>query len=300
MNQSLFDSLARSRIVRKYEESFPVATGFVVKLLPAVENRDVTPFVDHANPFCRLMCCSPEAKELCNSTFAAIRAQVACNLMPCQSCCFAGFTHIAMPVISVGEHIATLYGGQLMLDQPTKRNFDKISRQLVRLGLAEHLPALERTWFQTPVISEKQLRAIMYLLETFAGRISRYAAVRILEPVDGEPAEITRARRFIQDRFAEPITMPDTARRLHMSASTFGKMFKREVGVTFTQYLARVRVEKSKSLLLNPNAHIRNIAFQSGFDSISQFNRTFRQYAEMSPTEYRTSLTGDDPSNAVS
>jgi AraC-like DNA-binding protein len=107
---------------------------------------------------------------------------------------------------------------------------------------------------------------------------------------------VTRARKFIDDRFAQPITMPDAARHLRMSASSFSKVFKRAVGITFTQYVARVRVEKSKIMLANPSAPIRNIAFQSGFDSISQFNRSFRQYAEMSPSQYRESLKGVDHS----
>jgi AraC-like DNA-binding protein/ligand-binding sensor protein len=292
MNQSLFDALSRSRVVRSYEEAFHTATGFVLKLQPAVEIEDLNPFGDHANPFCRMMGCSPQAKEVCNRTFAAIRNKASKKGAPGKACCFAGITHLAIPVISAGEHIATMYGGQFMLEKPTKQNFEKVSRNFVRMGLGNQLKALEHAWFHTPVVSEKKLQAILYLLETFAERISRHAATMLLEPIEGEPATVTRARKFIDDRFAEPITMPDAARHLRMSPSTFSKVFKRAVGITFTQYVARVRVEKSKSMLANPSAPVRNIAFQSGFDSISQFNRSFRQYAEMSPSQYRESLKG--------
>lgn len=292
MNQSLFDALARSRIVRSFVESFPIATGFVLKLQPATGDREMIPFGGLANPFCNLVSCNSEAKEVCQKTFRAIRDQVAETHLPGRSSCFAGLTHVAIPVISGGEHIATIYGGQLMVQKPTKQAFDKVARKLSCLGLGEQLSALEDAWFNTPVVTEAQIQAITYLLENFAARISRYAASKILETSEGESAAVKRAKDFMQRRYAEPLTMPEVARHLNMSPSTFGKMFKRESGLTFTQYLGRFRVEKSKAMLVNPSHTIRIIAFQSGFDSISQFNRSFRQYAGMSPSEYRASLAG--------
>lgn len=276
MNQSLFDALARSRIVRIFEESFPVATGFVLKLQPVDGTKELNPFVSNANPFCRLMTRSPQGKAVCNRTFAAIRDKAAGTFEPSLSYCFAGFAHIAIPVISAGEHIATIYGGQLLLKTPTKQGFRKISPQLASLGLGGRLTELEQAWLNTPVVSEEQLKAMMYLLETFARRISRYASSKVLEAADGEPAAVTRAREFIQDHCAGPITLPETAGHVHMSAFTFGNLFKRVTGLTFARYLTRVRVENAKSMLAHPAVSIRDIAFQSGFETISQFNRSFR------------------------
>jgi AraC-like DNA-binding protein len=300
MNASLFDSLARSGIVRNFEESLPVATGFMLKLQPVDGTGEPNPFGAHANPFCRLMSRSPQARKICDRTFAAIRDKAAHTSAPSLSCCFAGFAHIAIPVVSAGEHIATIYGGQLLLDPPTEQAFEKISHSLVRLGLGNHLSSLETAWFRTPVISDEQLQAIMHLLKNFADRISRYAATSIFKPVEGEPANVTRTRKFVEERFADPITLPDVLEHLQICASNFSKIFKCSVGIPFTQYLARFRVEKSKSMLANPTMQIRKIAFKSGFESVSQFNRSFRQYAEMTPTQYRASLAGDDPAVATS
>jgi AraC-like DNA-binding protein len=68
-------------------------------------------------------------------------------------------------------------------------------------------------------------------------------------------------------------------------------MFKQSTGMTFTDYLARLRVEKVKSLLLNPHIRISEAAFQVGFQSLSQFNRVFRKVAGESPTTYRERVT---------
>jgi AraC-like DNA-binding protein len=57
--------------------------------------------------------------------------------------------------------------------------------------------------------------------------------------------------------------------------------------LNFTEYVARVRTEKAKNLLLNPNLRISEIAFEVGFQSLTHFNRVFKKVAGHSPTQYR-------------
>ncbi|MFZ0711738.1 MAG: helix-turn-helix transcriptional regulator, partial [Terrimicrobiaceae bacterium] len=80
------------------------------------------------------------------------------------------------------------------------------------------------------------------------------------------------------------------AQAVNISSYYFCKMFKRATGLTFTHYLSRVRVERAKSLLLNPNARVSEIAFDCGFTSITNFNRTFKELVGQSPSEYREAL----------
>ena len=77
------------------------------------------------------------------------------------------------------------------------------------------------------------------------------------------------------------------AKELHLSRFYFCTLFKRSTGVTFTEYLTRVRIERVKELLVNPNLRISEIAFQAGFQSLTHFNRTFLKLTGESPTEYR-------------
>jgi AraC-like DNA-binding protein len=76
---------------------------------------------------------------------------------------------------------------------------------------------------------------------------------------------------------------------MHVSNFYLCKMFKKSTGVTFTQYLSRVRVEKAKNLLLNPHLRVSEIAYDVGFQSLTHFNRVFRQVVGQSPSEYRES-----------
>ncbi|MGZ5566768.1 MAG: helix-turn-helix domain-containing protein [Limisphaerales bacterium] len=77
-----------------------------------------------------------------------------------------------------------------------------------------------------------------------------------------------------------------------MNTSTFHfcKMFKKATGLNFTDYVSRVRVEKAKNLLLNPNLRISEIAYEVGFQSLTHFNRVFKKITGQSPSHYRTQL----------
>jgi AraC-like DNA-binding protein len=67
-------------------------------------------------------------------------------------------------------------------------------------------------------------------------------------------------------------------------------MFKKATGMTFTDYLGRVRVEKAKNLLLNPHLRVSEIAYAVGFQSLTHFNRVFRALTGQSPTDFREKL----------
>ena len=70
------------------------------------------------------------------------------------------------------------------------------------------------------------------------------------------------------------------------SSSILNKRWK-ATGLTFTEYLGRVRVEKAKQLLLNPHLRISEIAYDVGFQSLTHFNRVFHQVTGKSPSAYR-------------
>ena len=63
-----------------------------------------------------------------------------------------------------------------------------------------------------------------------------------------------------------------------------------DAGINFIDYVVRVRTEKAKHLLLNPNLRISEIAYEVGFQSLTHFNRVFKKLIGESPTVYRGHL----------
>jgi AraC-like DNA-binding protein len=80
------------------------------------------------------------------------------------------------------------------------------------------------------------------------------------------------------------------AKAVNTSTFHFCKIFKKATGLNFTEYVSRVRVEKARNLLLNPNLRISEIAYEVGFQSLTHFNRVFKKITGQSPTDYRGQL----------
>ncbi|WP_412759101.1 helix-turn-helix domain-containing protein [Neobacillus cucumis] len=76
-----------------------------------------------------------------------------------------------------------------------------------------------------------------------------------------------------------------------VSRSYFSYLFKKYTNMTFIEFLTTERIKRSEFLLLDPKAHIIDIAFDSGFLSISSFNRAFKKIKGISPSEFRKTMT---------
>ena len=112
----------------------------------------------------------------------------------------------------------------------------------------------------------------------------------LVQNENAEPPMITRAKNFIKTNQAEDLSLGQVAKAVNTSTFYFCKMFKKATGLNFTEYLWRVRLEKAKNLLLNPNLRISEIAYEVGFQSLTHFNRVFKKVVGQSPTEYRDKL----------
>ena len=75
-----------------------------------------------------------------------------------------------------------------------------------------------------------------------------------------------------------------------MSPNYFCRFFKKVTGLTFTQYLLNIRIDKAKELILKNNMPITDIAFTVGFENLGYFYRSFKKYTKHSPKEYREIL----------
>jgi AraC-like DNA-binding protein len=112
----------------------------------------------------------------------------------------------------------------------------------------------------------------------------------LVQKQNGEPAVISRAKEFISQHYSEDISSGRVASEVHLSKFYFCKLFKSGTGLTITAYLSRLRVERVKELLLNPNLRVSEIAFQTGFQSLTHFNRVFLNLTGQSPTRFRERL----------
>lgn len=289
-SRAIVEQLKRSKIYRDYEQAFRDTTGLPINLRP-IESFDLPFKADpNQNPFCALMAKTNQTCSACLQLQRKVEEEA--KMEPKTLKCFAGLCDSAVP-IRVGENlVAFLQTGQILLHQPTDEQFAKTTRQLLKFGADTDLKRLEEAYFQSRVLSKRQYESILRLLTIFAQHLSTLSNQLAVKQQNSEAPMVSRARVLIADRHAEDLSLETVAKAVNTSAFYFCKMFKKSTGLTFTDYLARVRVEKVRNLLLNPHKRISEAAFEAGFQSLSQFNRVFRRVAGEAPTTYRDRLHG--------
>jgi AraC-like DNA-binding protein len=110
-----------------------------------------------------------------------------------------------------------------------------------------------------------------------------------------ESIRIRKARHFIHEHCAEEISLRQVAQAANTSANYLSEKFKEATGISLVRYIAQVRYEKAARLLQDSKVRVSEIAFATGFQSLSQFNRIFKSFAGKSPTEYRATANGHSP-----
>lgn len=101
---------------------------------------------------------------------------------------------------------------------------------------------------------------------------------------------IQKSILFINENYKKDLTLNNVAELVHLNASYFSTLFKKELGLSFSSYLNKVRVEKSKFLLKNSTLAISDIALEVGFEDQSYFTKVFKSVAQMTPKEYKQKL----------
>jgi AraC-like DNA-binding protein/ligand-binding sensor protein len=288
--RALVEALCKSKVYQDYERAFNEATGRPLAFR-SVESWQL-PLHDkrHENPFCRMLAEKSRACAACLQTQEKLSE--CASHEPGTVACAVGLTDTAVPVRLGDRLIGFLQTGQVFRKKPSEAQFERTAKLVADWGLEVDREKLKKAYFASPVLSAAHHESIVKLLSIFAQHLSMLSNQLVIQQDNAEPPVITKAKEFIQEHQADDLSLGQVAKAVNTSTFYFCKMFKKVTGINFTDYLSRLRIEKSKNLLLNPNLRISEIAFEVGFQSLTHFNRVFKKILGQSPTEYRTQLLG--------
>lgn len=103
-------------------------------------------------------------------------------------------------------------------------------------------------------------------------------------------SNIDRAKSFISENLANPITVKDVADYVFMSPEYFTKQFKKETGQNIKEYITLTKLAAAKDMLEHSDIPVGMVALELGYTNFSHFSQVFRKYENMSPSEYRNKL----------
>jgi AraC-like DNA-binding protein/ligand-binding sensor protein len=278
-------ALSRSPLYRGFERAFARGTGLPL-FLHAPHTLNVIRFRrGYKNPLCALTTRPSNGCLQCRPLQRTLEEKA--QLHPKTMSCLTGLSHTAVPVRVGDKLIAFLHTGHVLLHQRDKNRFNRVARKLTDAGLKVDLKKIEEAYFKTRILPRERYESFVGLVKIFAKQLAAGGNQLGLHADQPEPAAVTQAREIIDLRSQEGVSLGQVAKLVNVSANYFSELFHKTTGIRFVDYVARVRVEKAKSRLLDPRARISEVAYAVGFQSLSQFNRAFKKFTGEAPNEYR-------------
>ncbi len=277
-DEAAFRLLVGSPAVSAFRDAFQSATGLPVvlggrRLIDWGNGRvctEICPLLKNGHPDCAGCLRFPES----HASAGALT----------QRCSF-GLWRSAVPLHVNGTITAFLWTGWIVHSRPASAssNVESWEPECVP-GCRDQIAAAH---VNARVVTPDEYRAMVSMLAAFAATVHPFTCSAHASPHPGRSVAIDRATRIIAEEYGHTLELRSVARRCSVTGSYFSGLFRRSMGTTFTEYVARYRVEKAKELLRASRLPVGEIVTACGFGSHSQFNRVFHRFAGTSPRVFR-------------
>lgn len=175
-----------------------------------------------------------------------------------------------------------------------------VSRPEIYRNVYDALMQMAKFYFSQQVFWEISIYSVLLeLLTTIGANHYLQNADKSIEDTADKQSEnymlLSNLLNFIDTHYADDLTLEQAAEYIGFSKYHFTRLFKQHTNTTFHNYLCYKRIQAAQSLLTeDKNRPITEIAFSSGFNNLTTFNRCFSKYTSCSPTEYRNKLRHEE------
>ena len=186
--------------------------------------------------------------------------------------CINGIYEYTHPVC-IGDRVAFLiFIGNILSGA---KGLEKIKNHAKGIDLPINTMEANVTPEDCKAIAKTIENYIFYLLEKYPDKGT------------GEKLIIKNIKSYINDNLEFDISLENMANLFHYNARYLGRLFKKETGLYINDYITETRLQMAKKLLINSNQTIIFVANKVGFNSVTYFNKIFKQFTGFTPTEYR-------------
>lgn len=231
--------------------------------------------------FCNIAKSTSRGYKICQCCKRLANQKAIKEKNPFGGYCAYGLYEVAHPVIMDNTVVAIVYVGNAVIDEKTSiaraNKYSKIAgtngeKLCGELKNAEHLKTPEELFHIAELVADYLL-----ILYNNAPKVSEKKMHWLVALMKSHADEL----------FSTEINLTELAEIYQKNEKYLGRLFKKEIGVSFSEYKQNKRLELAEALILKGNEKIIDIALECGFNNISYFNRSFQKKYGASPTAYR-------------
>jgi AraC-like DNA-binding protein len=273
--QFLIDALTRDR-------GLHISIVDVSGILNAPSRKIAFKNVIHSKPFCDVAKSTEKGYRVCLLCKSLANGKAISTQRAFCGHCLYGLCEAAVPLV-IGESVAAVvYVGNAVVDEEYAKD------------------RIERTCRHTGVDKQKLYGALAkcehrYSEEELLG-LGEIVCDYIKMLVEKHPTRSTRLHWLVsalkehaEQTFCSNSTLKELSVLYHKNEKYLGRLFKREMGVSFHEYRLLLRLKKAEALLSASSDKTIDIAFECGFNTVSYFNRAFKAHYGMPPSKYAAS-----------
>ena len=235
--------------------------------------------VIHSKKFCNIAKSTERGYRLCLRCKKLANTKAVAHKKPFCGHCLYGLYEAAMPVI-IGESVAAVvYVGNAITDiDQTNCRIDKAChytnadcQQLYeQTKECEHLNCADELLKIAEIVCD-------YIKMLYVKEQKNHSSMHWL---------VSALKQYDESMYCSNPTLKDLSIVYHKNEKYMGRLFIKEMHMSFHEYCLLLKLQKAEALLLGTKDKIIDIALACGFDNISYFNRTFKKQYGMSPSEY--------------
>lgn len=232
-----------------------------------------TEHIIHATPFCDAVKLKPKGLDRCMRCKSLTVERIYRTGKPFGGLCINGVYEYCHPVLMKDELCCIIYIGNILRDREVFCRKNQLSSDEPLLETMEQ------------GMGEDQCRKTAELLESYIRML--FAAYPDIRRERNQDTTITALKGYLDFYFFQDISLPQMARIYHYNEKYLGRLFKKQMGISFSDYLNEKRLEFGREKLLKSDQSVLDISTQAGFNNVTYFNRLFKRRYGVTPTEYR-------------
>ncbi|WPX09682.1 PocR ligand-binding domain-containing protein [Anaerocellum danielii] len=194
--------------------------------------------------------------------------------------CHMGLIEAVIPLFFNTSYIGSLFIGQILLEPPSEKMWEQIAKKLD--GQPVDIQKVKESFFKLTFIDQEKLKSVLDMMHIVAKYIIDSEMIRI-----SSLSSIERIIEYIKNHYMEEITLDDLAKMVYLSPTYLSYLFKKQLGVTFKEYLINIRLKKSKELIETTDLPIGEISKMVGIEDQNYFSRLFKRKYGVSPMNYK-------------